>query len=58
LQFEKGRADKAEKCLDYAYNAAQEAGKIVDILYREIAILKGDQYIVHNLTLITADLMY
>jgi len=31
---------------------------MVDILRREIAILKGDQYIVYNLTPTTANLMY
>ena len=31
---------------------------MVDALYREIAMLKGDQYIVYNSTLITADLIY
>ena len=58
LQFKKERADKADKYLDCAYNVAQEARKIVDALRREIAILKGDQHIVYNSTLITADLIY
>lgn len=31
---------------------------MVDGLYKEIAILKGDLYIVYNLTPTTADLMY
>ena len=31
---------------------------MVDALYREITILKEDQYIVYNLTPTTADLMY
>jgi len=31
---------------------------MVDALYKEIAILKGDQYIVYNSTPTTADLIY
>ena len=42
MQFKKGRVDKVEKYLNCAYNAAQKAKKIVDILYGEIAMLKGD----------------
>ena len=58
LQIEKERADEADKCLDCAYDVAQEAGKMVDGLRGEIATLKGDLHIVHNSTPTTADLMY
>ena len=58
LQFEKERVNEADKCLDCAYDVLQEAGKMVDGLYKEIAMLKGDQDIVYNSTPTTADLMY
>ena len=58
LQIEKERADEANKSLNCAYDVAQEAGQIVDGLRGEIAMLKGDLYMVYNLTPTTADLMY